>query len=182
MGAGSAGTALITQTAPLAPWRQGDFSNLRDAQGNLIVIRDPLNLNAPFPGNRIPTDRLNPVSLKIQEKFYAIPNFGDLSVLNNQNYRENRRNPTFAHQPQLTTRIDHRFSEKAFVYGRFIGVWWNIPGFEGSPLVTEQFRRTRDLRSWQVSYTQTITSNIVNEARWGRPFLRSPAGRVAHQR
>ncbi|MGH9940355.1 MAG: carboxypeptidase regulatory-like domain-containing protein, partial [Blastocatellia bacterium] len=42
MGAGSASTALITQTAPLQPWRQGDFSNLRDAQGNLIVVRDPL--------------------------------------------------------------------------------------------------------------------------------------------
>jgi len=166
MGAGSAGTSLITQTAPLAPWRQGDFSNLRDAQGNLIVVRDPLT-NTAFPNNRIPTDRLNPVSLKIQEKFYALPNFGDLSTLNNQNYRENRRNPTFAHQPQLTVRLDHRFNEKSFVYGRFIGVWWNIPGFEGSPLVTEQFRRTRDLRSWMVSYTQTITSNIVNEARWG---------------
>jgi hypothetical protein len=166
MNAGSPGNALITQTAPLVPWRQGDFSNLRNAQGQLIVIRDP-QTGQPFPNNRIPTNRLNPVSLKIQEKFYAIPNFGDLTTLNNQNYRENRRNPVFAHQPQLTVRLDHRFNEKSFIYGRFIGVYWNIPGFEGSPLVTEQFRRTRDLRSWLVSYTQTITPNIVNEARWG---------------
>jgi hypothetical protein len=166
MGAGSAGTALITQTAPLAPWRQGDFSNLRNAQGQLMVVRDPVT-GQPFADNKIPVNRLNPVSLKIQEKFYALPNFGDLSVLNTQNYRENRRNPVFAHQPQLTVRLDHRFNEKSFVYGRFIGVYWNIPGFEGSPLVTEQFRRTRDLRSWLVSYTQTITPNIVNEVRWG---------------
>jgi hypothetical protein len=165
MGAGSASTALITQTAPLAAWRQGDFSNLRDAQGNLIVVRDPLT-NAAFPNNRIPANRLNPVSLKIQEKFYALPNFGDPNTLNTQNYRENRLNP-FSHQPQLTTRLDHRFNDKAFVYGRFIGVWWNIPGFESSPLVTDRFRRTRDLRSWLVSYTQTITPNVVNEARWG---------------
>ncbi|MGH9940518.1 MAG: hypothetical protein ACREAM_30110, partial [Blastocatellia bacterium] len=165
MGAGSASTALITQTTPLAAWRQGDFSNLRDAQGNLIVVRDPLT-NAAFANNRIPTNRLNPVALKLQEKFYALPNFGDPNTLITQNYRENRLNP-FSHQPQLTTRIDHRFNEKAFVYGRFIGVYWNIPGFEGSPLVTEQFRRTRNLRSWLVSYTQTITPNIVNEARWG---------------
>jgi hypothetical protein len=166
MGAGSAGTSLITQTAPLAAWRQGDFSNLRDAQGNLIVVRDPLT-GQPFQDNKIPTSRLNPVSLALQQKFYALPNFGNLNTLANQNYRENRQNPIFAHQPQLTVRLDHRFSEKAFVYGRFIGVYWNIPGFESSPLVTEQFRRTRDLRSWLVSYTQTITPNIVNEARWG---------------
>jgi hypothetical protein len=165
MSAGSAGTAFRSQTAPLEEWRQGNFSNLRDAQGNLIVVRDP-ETNTPFPDNRIPMDKLNPVSLKIQEMFYAIPNFGNRNVLETQNYRENRTG-TFSHQPQLTVRLDHRFSEKAFVYGRFIGVYWNIPGFESSPLVTEQFRRTRDLRSWLVSYTQTITPNIVNEARFG---------------
>jgi hypothetical protein len=166
MSAGSAGTSLLTQTVPLAAWRQGDFSNLRNAQGQLMVIRDPLT-GQPFAGNRIPTSRLNPVSLKLQEKFYALPNFGDPNTLSNQNYRENRRNPIFAHQPQLTVRLDHRFNDKAFVYGRFIGVYWNIPAFESSPLVTEQFRRTRNLRSWLVSYTQTITPTLVNEARWG---------------
>lgn len=165
MGAGSASTALITQTAPLPAWRQGDFSNLRNAQGQLLVVRDPTT-GQPFPDNKIPANRLNPVSLKIQEKFYALPNFGDPNTLTNQNYRENRLNP-FSHQPQLTVRLDHRFSERAFVYGRFIGVYWNIPGFESSPLVKEQFRRTRDLRSWLVSYTQTLTPTLVNEARWG---------------
>ncbi len=165
MGAGSASTASITQTAPLAPWRQGDFSNLRDAAGNPIVVRDPLT-NTAFPDNKIPTNRLNSTSLKIQQMFYALPNFGNTSTLVTQNYRENRLNP-FSHQPQLTARLDHRFNDKAFVYGRFIGVWRDIPGFESSPLVTDQFRRTRDLRSWLVSYTQTITPNVVNEVRWG---------------
>jgi len=92
---------------------------------------------------------------------------GGDGVRPNLNYRENRQNPIFSHQPQLMARVDHRFSEKSFVYGRFIGVYWDIPGFESSPLVTEQFRRTRNLRSWLVSYTQTITPNLINEARWG---------------
>jgi hypothetical protein len=170
MSAGSAGNTLLTQTVPLQPWRNGDFSGVSG-----LFLRDPLKTGACtatdktacFDGNKIPTNRLNPVSLKIQQKFYALPNFGDPNVLANQNYRELRRNPIFAHQPQLTVRFDHRFNEKSFVYGRFIGVYWNIPGFESSPLVTEQFRRTRDLRSWLVSYTQTITPNLVNEARWG---------------
>ena len=62
---------------------------------------------------------------------------------------------------------DHRFSEKDFVYGRFIGVYWNIPAYESVAAYTEPYRRTRNLRSWQVSYTRTFTPTLVNEARWG---------------
>jgi hypothetical protein len=170
MSAGSAGNSLITQTVPLQAWRNGDFSGVSG-----LFLRDPAKTGsctatvktACFDGNRLPTNRLNPVSQKLQQMFYALPNFGDPNVLANQNYRENRRNPIFAHQPQLTARLDHRFNDRAFVYGRFIGVYWNIPVFESSPLITEQVRRTRNLRSWQVSYTQTITPTLVNEARWG---------------
>ena len=43
---------------PSALERQGDFSQTFDAGGKLIVIKDPLT-GQPFPGNSIPTDRLN---------------------------------------------------------------------------------------------------------------------------
>jgi hypothetical protein len=39
--------------------RRGDFSQTRTPAGALIPIRDPLT-NAPFPGNVIPADRLDP--------------------------------------------------------------------------------------------------------------------------
>ncbi len=37
-------------TIPITEWRTGDFSNYRDAQGNLIPIFDPLTqcANAPL--------------------------------------------------------------------------------------------------------------------------------------
>ena len=38
--------------------RAGDFSQTFDRQGRLIVIHDPVT-RLPFPGNRIPADRLN---------------------------------------------------------------------------------------------------------------------------
>lgn len=44
---------------PTALERAGDFSQSVRPDGSLIVIRDPLT-NAPFPGNRIPADRLDP--------------------------------------------------------------------------------------------------------------------------
>lgn len=164
MGAGTASTALIQQTAPLDAWRTGDFSALLRANP-AVVIRDPLT-GEPFANNIIPQNRLNPVALRIQDLFYARPNFGDRSVLNVNNYRENRDNP-FSRQPNVTVRLDHRFNDKAFVYGKFTGVYWNIAGFEAIPTITERYRRTRDLRQWMGSYSQTFTANFVNEFRGG---------------
>ncbi|MBA2354688.1 MAG: carboxypeptidase regulatory-like domain-containing protein, partial [Acidobacteria bacterium] len=59
-----------TLTVPQPDFVRGDFSNLRDAQGRLITIYDPLtgrNVNGqwvrdPFPGNQIPANRINPVA------------------------------------------------------------------------------------------------------------------------
>ncbi|MFI5170235.1 MAG: carboxypeptidase regulatory-like domain-containing protein, partial [Vicinamibacterales bacterium] len=41
---------------PTEAERHGDFSQTRDGNGNLVVIRDPLT-GLPFPGNVIPTSR-----------------------------------------------------------------------------------------------------------------------------
>ena len=44
---------------PTALERSGDFSQSVTPNGALIAVRDPLT-NAPFPGNRIPANRLDP--------------------------------------------------------------------------------------------------------------------------
>ena len=67
-------------SVPLTAWRSGDFSGLRDGAGNLIPIYDPATrvfdaagnvLQAPtaFPGNRIPANRIDPVSQKLLAYF-----------------------------------------------------------------------------------------------------------------
>jgi len=107
---GSAAQDLLNPTVAPAAWREGDFSGLLPG----TVIRDPLNNNTPFPGNRIPASRLNPVSRRIQERFFPLPNFGDTSQLVSQNYRENKTRP-FDPNTYYTIRIDHRFSPESFV-------------------------------------------------------------------
>ena len=75
----------LTQTAslPLTAWRTGDFSNLRDASGNLIPIYDPatrvfdaagnvIQFPTPFPDNKIPANRIDPVSKKLLD-YYPFP-------------------------------------------------------------------------------------------------------------
>src|SRR5262249_24297395 len=111
---GSQTLSTLNSTVPVPAWRTGDIS--RES-----AIRDPFNSNAPFPNNRIPTERLNPVALKIQQRFYPLPNQPNPETLRTQNLRRQLLRQ-FDPNTYLTTRIDHRFTEKHTVFGRYT---WN---------------------------------------------------------
>jgi hypothetical protein len=163
---GSQTLSTLNSTVPLAPWRAGDFS--RES-----AIRDPFNNNAPFPGNRIPTERLNPVALKIQQRFYPLPNQINPDVFRTQNLRLQLLRQ-FDPNTYWTTRLDHRFSQKHFVFGRYT---WNRSysrDFDNA-LPTIGIRwQTRNTRATQLSYTATIKSNLLNEFRWGYAWNDNP--------
>jgi len=160
---------LLNPTVALAPWRNGDFSALLPG----TVIRDPMNNNTPFPGNVVPAARINPVSRRIQERFFPVPNFGDTSRLVSQNYRENK---TRAFDPNTyyTVRADHRLSSGSFVFARWT---WNRSysrAFEGNlPAIGVRWQ-TRDTRAFNASYTRTLRSNVVNEFRFGIAYNDNP--------
>ena len=164
-GFGSPGRTQLNQSVPTAPWRNGNFASL--APGT--VIRDPFGGDAPFAGNAIPASRINPVTKAMQDQFLARPNFGDPNSFSALNYRELRIN-TVSHQPTITLRVDHRFNDKAFIYGRITKVDWNLNNFEALPTVTERFRRWRALRASTIAYTHSIRPNLLNEFRWGTSF------------
>ena len=94
---------------PTAAMRSGDFS------GATFAVRDPLT-GAPFPGNRIPADRLDPAALRILDFFYPLPN---------QSGTSNGGFGTFRHILPLTRdrdradgRIDHELSARDSLFGR----------------------------------------------------------------
>ena len=64
-------------TVPTELQRSADFSQTRDARGNLVVIYDPATtsggVRTPFAGNVIPRERLDPVALRIAA-LYPLPN------------------------------------------------------------------------------------------------------------
>jgi outer membrane receptor protein involved in Fe transport len=167
---------LLNPTVAPAAWRAGDFSDLFPE----IVIRDPLNNNTPFPGNRIPASRLNPVSRKIQERFFPLPNFGDTSRLVSQNYRENKSRP-FDPNTYYTIRVDHRLSPESFVFARWTWNRSDTRGFDGSstnfqgilPTIGNRWQ-TRDTRAFNVSFTRTLRPNMINEFRFGIAYNDNP--------
>jgi Carboxypeptidase regulatory-like domain len=165
---GSAIQQLLTPTVPLASWRSGDFSGLG------IPIRDPFNNNTPFPNGKIPTSRINAVSQKVQDYFYPLPNYGDTSSFANQNYRAT---VPYSYPPytQLAPRIDHRFSDKDFVFGRYNWQRENFGGIDGQLPALGRMGAVRDNRGLNMSYTHVFNPSLLNEFHWG--FSRNDAPR-----
>ena len=159
---GSPNVTLMNPTVPLAAWRKGDFSKLLPA----TVVKDPFGGNAPFPGNVIPSSRLNPVSMKLQDRFYPLPNYGPADTLISQNYREIKLTDKTPN-PTLVLRFDHRFGDKAFVYWRLTKTDWNIDAWQGGLPTIGLAKRRRYSRGSAVAYTHTLRPSLLSEFRWG---------------
>jgi hypothetical protein len=149
--------AVLSPNVPTAKFRQGDFSSVS------TPVRDAFS-GQPLPGNRIPASLLNPTSLKIQERFYPLPNFGDPDLVVG-NWRDSL--PQSLDKNMFDVRGDHRFSDRHSVFGRFSWMQASPKYVEGGlPTVgiRDQLRRTRSLN---ISDTITFRPNLINEFRFG---------------
>src|SRR5207249_4925504 len=92
--------------------RRGDFSALLPN----TVVRDPLNNNQPFPGNIIPTQRLDPIAQKLLA-FMPVPNVNVPGNGLGSNYLELNTNKI--DKDQFTQRLDFVESAKSNWFGRY---------------------------------------------------------------
>ena len=106
-------------TVPTALERSGDFSQSRNAAGQLIVIYDPLTTRSngaggfirdPFPGNRIPANRLNPISQAMLANM-PLPDSG--RFFNGQATLDD------GPQTQSTVKVDQRWSSAWMTTGMY---------------------------------------------------------------
>ena len=169
VGRGSAVHDLINPTVPLASWRNGDFSNLLPG----IVVKDPFANNAPFSGNIVPPSRINPVAQKIQDRFYPLPNFGSLGTFQSQNFRELLSRP-FDPSTYWTTRLDHRFSDRDFIFGRFTWALQYSRGWDDNLPTIGRIINQRENQGANISYSHTFRPNLLNEFRWGLAYNDQP--------
>jgi hypothetical protein len=166
-------------TTPLPEWRRGDFSNLRDASGNVITIYDPTTtrpnptgsgvVREPFVGNVIPPEQLDPGTVALM-RYYPLPNRTPTNPFTHSNnyqseIKENRR------MRQHTGKVDHRFSDNNSMFVRYI--WYNHftdGGNAQSPWPDPAVRaRIDDLKTQNatISDTHTFTPRLLNEFRVG---------------
>src|SRR2546422_254904 len=122
----------FVNTVPTEGTRRGDFSDYRDLRGNLIPIYDPLTtrlnpafdpsrpvsgtnpqfLRDPFPGNIIPTNRLNQVGLNVAS-IYPLPN----GTGNFDNYTSTANRDVKDHA--FTMRLDHKAGTRDSFFVRY---------------------------------------------------------------
>ncbi len=114
-----------TYTVPTLEQRGGDFSRTLQANGQPITIYDPLTttqsggsfLRQPFPGNRIPENRVDPVARKLLEYLPTPTNPGNAQGFFNLIASPNTVTDEY---DQNIIRIDQVLTEKHRFFSRYV--------------------------------------------------------------
>jgi hypothetical protein len=152
-----------TAVVPTARERAGDFSQ------SAIKPRDP-QTNAPFLGDVIPTARLDPAALAIQQQFVPTSNLPN-------NFFEVRR-PDPLNTDEATLKLDHYISPThniAFSYFYLTGTDTQPLSLSGNiPWVDRDFKWNQ--HNVNVADTWTLSPTVINQFRV--TFVRQFGGRV----
>ena len=151
---------------PSQAMRSGNFS------GASFAIRDPLT-GQPFPGNVIPTNRLDPAAQNILNMFY--PDANQTSLANGYGtYRQIL--PLTRNRDRVDGRVDHELTSNDSLFGR---VSWQrrdpdaftfeSTGGNGGPGLTNLGILDRASRAVTVAtgWTRIFSNSMVNEFRAG---------------
>lgn len=159
----------LVRNLPLPDFETGDFSALIDPTfvnaylgGTPIVIRDPLNNGAPFPQNKIPASRLNPVSQAIQHDFYNTnPGLPGLSGNDVGGATTPRKADKF------DIRVDYARSERHQMFAHFSYGDYSEQNYYDGPLLADVRVSDYPTREISASDTYSITPHILNEFKGG---------------
>ena len=161
-------------SVPTEKMRNGDFSELL-ALGSQYQIYDPATtrphptqagrfIRDPFPGNIIPQNRLDAVAKNIMS-FYPLPNqAGTADGANNYS------NPTavaFETYYTVTSRVDHNFSDKHRLYGRFSWDFWEEEKDDAFDNLATGIFLNRKNRVFALDDAYTVRSNLLLNVRGG---------------
>lgn len=137
----------VGRIVPTAAQRQGDFSSLSKA------LIDPVT-RQPYPGNRIPSDQISPISQGILAKV-PVPSSG------NQIFTAS---PNNTNDDQFLVRLDHQITSTNRISGRF----WNSYAEAPSYLNPENYLEVTVGRTWlnrsvSITDTQSIGATLTNQ-------------------
>jgi hypothetical protein len=157
-------------TLPSAAEMAGNFSASTTIRGAVIPIYDPASTRTVdgktvrdmFPGNIIPSNRIDPVAKALSE-YYPKPNRAASNLAGAQNFAGNVSNNF--RRDNVTSRVDHVFTDANRFYFRMVynrdpySYTSNYPGTVGDPRFPISPTR------WETSYmfkdTHTIGTSVV---------------------
>jgi hypothetical protein len=165
---------------PTAAERAGDFSGLTDPLGRPVIIYDPLTsrtvngavVRDPFPGNRIPSNRINPVAAAML-KYMPLP---DINVdKGSTNYTRTGIIPNQFEQ-EYTVKIEHKITDKSSISGFYLYNRTNepnddyfAPGLTGPNRFADpnDYLLKRRPQVIAINNTNTLSSSSVLTLRFG---------------
>jgi len=170
----------VLSTVPSEKMRTGDLSELLDPTNPftsaVTVIRDPVT-GQNFPGNIIPSARINRVAKDLMEIWYPRPNRG----LDALNYEANGTRKEYRNQ--WNAKIDHKFSDKNNLSAGY--QYMNNDPYEGLGYISLCGTRTlpghgcTDTTKTQAAFISDVhlfSPNMIHELRLG--FTRLYALRI----
>jgi len=142
---------------------QGDLSDLVAAQGLPLV--DPLT-GLPFPGNQIPQNRMPSTLLPFLQtgigKGPWLPTPNSTQIQGLDYFKDGR---TVYLGNQVIARVDQRFSDKTFLYGRFA---YNTEDLTDPNLNSNfNFYQKNHMESGALHLTRVFTPNLVGDVSLG---------------
>jgi hypothetical protein len=148
---------------PSQRMRDGDLTEpyFRRADGSLIPILD-LSTGAPFPNNRIPASRIAPQAKALMQ-FYPQPNLTGREFDGTNNFSGATRNAD--DDDQVFVRIDHSFSDRDKLFGRYGIQDVSLPIFPINPHPFFVTRRPRRQQNATLNYTRILTPALLNQLR-----------------
>jgi hypothetical protein len=153
--------ALRRYTMPTALERAGDFSQTRRPNGTLIQVIDPLT-GQQFPGNRIPTDRLDSRGVAMLN-LLPLPN-----TAGEPGFNFVLQEPSIDHpRRQQMARVDYRPTSRdslSVKYSHFFtkSAGWNVAGASSRWGLVRQ-RYDFFVNAVKADYTRVINSSTVLE-------------------
>ena len=171
-------------TLPTNEQMVGDFSKTLTAGGDLRTIYDPFStapdpsrpgqfLRTPFAGNRIPANRIDPVSANVLKYFGPRPNLPGQPNTGQNNFFFQGKAPTDVNRG--TMKVDHNFNEKQRIFFRYSlfqndnaqPELWPGPGCPDGGCYSNYER----MQNAALDYSWTINSTTLLSLRYG--FARS---------
>ncbi len=164
-------SATTSLSMPTLEMRQGNFSGLIDSLGRRLTLYDPWSTTerwarTPYTNNQIPVSRMSPLA-KYLYSVTPAPTHPERNPLVSSNFfapgPENRSDNT------LTTRFDHRFSDRDQIFVRvtrgdnireYLGNEPSFPTLDNSTNVT--YRNTVNY-SAVFSWTRSISASFFTE-------------------
>lgn len=175
-------------TVPDPTQLAGDFSNLRNAAGQSITLYDPATttrnpdgsfVRQPFAGNRISTDRIDPVARNMS-RYWPRPNSTGAPFTGVNNFVNTGANKV--DKNTWSARFDHHWNDKNRMYGRYSydeSPWNRAPTygkeFIASPVAGPQvFTRynsvLEDSHTFSPSLLGTLRLSWARLSNFRRPF------------